>query len=200
MADFLREADFATDPFTQFAAWFAIASGSLRQPEAIALATADASGAPSVRMVLLKHWDERGFVFFTNYASRKGEELAANPRGALVAYWEPLGRQVRAEGAVVRTGAEESDAYFAGRRQRSQLAARASEQSRPLRDRAVLEAAFAALEERFAGAEVPRPSTWGGFRLVPHAVEFWQHQDDRLHDRLVYRREPAGWRLERLAP
>jgi pyridoxamine 5'-phosphate oxidase len=196
----LREADFAADPFAQFDAWFAEASSALRQPEAIALATADDDGAPSVRMVLLKAWDERGFVFFTNYASRKGGELAANPRGALVVYWEPLGRQVRAEGAVERTSEEESDAYFASRPRLSQIAAHASHQSRPLADRTEIDLAFGRLEQRFADRDVPRPEDWGGFRLVPSAVEFWQHQENRLHDRLVYRRNGDRWRLERLAP
>jgi len=196
----LRETDFAADPFAQFDAWFAEASGALRQPEAIALATADRHGAPSVRMVLLKAWDERGFVFFTNYTSRKGGELAANPRGALVLYWEPLGRQVRAEGAIEHTSDEESDVYFASRPRASQVAAHASDQSQPLADRAELDAAFGELDRRFAGRDVPRPHDWGGFRLVPQEVEFWQHREDRLHDRLVYRREGDGWRLGRLAP
>jgi pyridoxamine 5'-phosphate oxidase len=196
----LREADFAPDPFAQFGVWFAAASSSLRQPEAIALATASGDGAPSVRMVLLKAWDERGFVFFTNYTSRKGGELAANPRAALAMYWEPFGRQVRAEGAVERTSDDESDAYFASRPRASQIAAHASHQSRPLAGRSELDAAFNALEQRFAGQDVPRPHLWGGFRLVPAAVEFWQHQENRLHDRLVYRRAKEGWRLERLAP
>ncbi len=199
MAGILRAADFAPDPFAQFAAWFA-AAGSIRQPEAAALATASADGVPSVRMVLLKGWGEAGFVFFTNYESRKGEELATNPRAALVVHWEPLGRQIRVEGAVERTSEDESDAYFATRPRGSQLAARASHQSRPLADRAEIDAAFVALERRFAGGPVPRPRTWGGFRLVPSAVEFWQHQEHRLHDRLVYRRAGTGWRLERLAP
>jgi pyridoxamine 5'-phosphate oxidase len=196
----LRKADFASDPFAQFGVWFTAASRSLRQPEAIALATANDDGAPSVRMVLLKAWDERGFVFFTNYASRKGGELAGNPRAALVMYWEPLGRQVRAEGAVERTSDDESDAYFASRPRASQIAAHASQQSRPLADRSELDAAFNALERRFAGQDVPRPDLWGGFRLVPAVVEFWQHQENRLHDRLVYRRAREGWHLERLAP
>ncbi len=196
----LREADFSAEPFAQFDAWFAEASSELAQPEAIALATADDDGAPSVRMVLLKAWDERGFVFFTNYASRKGEELAANRRAALVVYWEPLGRQVRAEGAVERTSDEESDAYFASRPRLSQIAAHASHQSRPLVDRTEIDSAFSELEQRFADRDVPRPEDWGGFRLVPLAVEFWQHQENRLHDRLVYRRAGEGWRLERLAP
>jgi pyridoxamine 5'-phosphate oxidase len=196
----LREADFAGDPIAQFDAWFAEASRTLRQPEAIALATADDRGAPSVRMVLLKAWDERGFVFFTNYSSRKGGELAENPRAALVLYWEPLGRQVRAEGAIERTSEEESDRYFASRPRASQIAAHASHQSRPLAERADLDEAFSALEQRFADRDVPRPDTWGGFRLVPSAVEFWQHQENRLHDRLVYRRAGEEWRLERLAP
>ncbi len=158
---------FAPDPFAQFGEWFAEAARTLRQPEAIALATADGDGAPSVRMVLLKLWDERGFVFFTNYASRKGGELAANPRAALVLYWEPLGRQVRAEGAIELASDEESDRYFASRPRPSQLAAFASHQSRPIGARAELDAEVRVLEERFAGSAVPASFVLG--RVPPRA-------------------------------
>jgi len=196
----LDEGDLGPDPFGQFSAWFDEARALVRQPDAIALATADAHGAPSVRMVLLKLWDERGFVFFTNFESRKGAELAANRRAALVVHWDPLGRQVRAEGPVAPVDDAESDAYFASRPRPSQLAARASPQSAVLGGRAELEAAVARVEAEFAGRDVPRPPFWGGYRLAPDVVEFWQHRENRLHDRLAYRRRPGGWDLVRLAP
>lgn len=196
----LHRTDLDPDPLVQFGAWFAEAEDAVRQPQAIALATADGDGVPSVRMVLLKGWDERGFVVFTNYASRKGRELTANPVAALVAYWDPLDRQVRIEGTVTRLDADESDRYFATRPRASQLAARASHQSEGLADRSVLESAVAALEVEYADRPVPRPSHWGGFRVVPAAFEFWQHRENRLHDRFSYRPEGGGWRIERLAP
>jgi len=196
----LDERDLDPDPLAQFSAWYEEAARELTQPDAVALATADADGAPSARMVLLKSWDERGFVFFTNYDSRKGAELAANPRAALIAYWDPLHRQVRAEGAVFKVSGGESDRYFASRPRPSQLAAHASAQSAPLADRGELEAAVRLLEAEFAGRDVPRPPFWGGYRLAPRAIEFWQHRENRLHDRLVYRRDGGGWRLVRLAP
>jgi pyridoxamine 5'-phosphate oxidase len=196
----LSEGDLAPDPIAQFVAWFEEARQELRLPEAVALATADATGGPSVRMVLLKAVDERGFVFYTDGASRKGAELAANPRAALAFYWDPLGRQVRVEGAVEEVGPEESDRYFASRPRGSQLAARASHQSSPLADRAELEAAVSAEEAAHAGRAVPRPPRWHGYRVVPQSVEFWQHREDRLHDRLAYRRSAGGWEVVRLAP
>lgn len=196
----LAEEEFAAEPMTQFSRWFDEAAATLTQPEAMALATADATGSPSVRMVLLKSFDERGFVFFTNYASRKGRELAANDRAAIALYWEPLGRQIRAEGTVERASDEESDRYFASRPRASQIAAHASPQSDPLADRAALEAAVARVEAAHAGRAVPRPSFWGGLRVVPSSVEFWAHRENRLHDRLRYRRDGARWILERLAP
>jgi len=151
-------------------------------------------------MVLLKGWDERGFVFFTNYASRKGSELAANPHAAFVLYWEPLGRQVRVEGGVEPVSETESDRYFATRPRPSQLAAYASQQSQTLADRAVLESAVRHLEAQYVGRDVPRPGHWGGFRLFPTIIEFWQHRENRLHDRFAYRRDGDRWRVDRLAP
>lgn len=196
----LRAEDLDPDPIIQFGSWFALAKEAVRQPDAVALATADGLGVPSVRMVLLKGWDERGFVFFTNYESRKGGELAANPHAAIAAYWEPLDRQVRVEGPITPVSDEESDRYFASRPRASQLAAYASDQSRPLANRAALESAVGEAEAAFAGREVPRPPHWGGFLLSPTVIEFWQHRENRLHDRFVYRRHGDGWVVERLAP
>jgi pyridoxamine 5'-phosphate oxidase len=196
----LRAEDLDPDPIIQFGSWFALAKEAVRQPDAVALATADGLGVPSVRMVLLKGWDERGFVFFTNYETRKGGELAANPHAAIAAYWEPLDRQVRVEGPITPVSDEESDRYFASRPRASQLAAYASDQSRPLANRAALESAVGEAEAAFAGREVPRPPHWGGFLLSPTVIEFWQHRENRLHDRFVYRRHGDGWVVERLAP
>jgi pyridoxamine 5'-phosphate oxidase len=200
-ADHLNEQDVERDPVSQFAIWFAQARTSHAMPEAMALASASADAAPSLRMVLLKEFDERGFVFFTNYESRKGSELTANPRAALLFHWDPPGRQVRVEGAVERVGGEESAAYARSRRRGSQLSALASPQSRPIESRAVLEQRVAELEQRLAGAEPPLPDHWGGFRVAVETVEFWQQRADRLHDRLRYRRaQDGGWLIERLAP
>lgn len=198
----LREQDADPDPVAQFAKWFdQAASAGVSQPEAVALATATADGAPSVRMVLVKRADHDGFVFFTNYESRKGGELVANPRAALLFHWEPFGRQVRIEGPVVRTTREESEAYAHSRARGSQLSAAASPQSAVVERREILEERVAALDQQHAGAEVPVPDHWGGFRLTPETFEFWQHRDNRLHDRLRYRRGPGGaWQIERLAP
>jgi pyridoxamine 5'-phosphate oxidase len=197
----LLERDVANDPLEQFRRWYADAErAAIRAPHAMALATADAHAAPSVRMVLLKGTDEDGFVFFTGYDSRKGGELEANPRAALLFYWDPLGRQVRVEGRVSRVTANESDAYFATRPRGAQLAAAASPQGRVLQDRDELDARVAELEREHAAADVPRPEHWGGYRLQPDVYEFWQHRADRLHDRLRYRRDGDGWRIERLSP
>ncbi|HLH28746.1 MAG TPA: pyridoxamine 5'-phosphate oxidase [Acidimicrobiales bacterium] len=187
------------DPFVQFGRWYEEAATVVRMPEAMALATADAAGRPSARMVLLKAWGPQGFTFYTNYESRKGGDLAANPRGALLFHWDPLGRQVRLEGPVVQLSPSESDAYFATRPPGSRVSARASRQSRPVDDRAALEAQADAVRREF-GDDVPRPEWWGGYRLVPETFEFWEHRADRLHDRVAYRREDGGWRIVRLQP
>ena len=197
----LRRADLASDPVEQFRHWYAEAADALDVPEAVALATATPAGAPSVRMVLLKGFDERGLVFFSHYTSRKGRELDANPQAALLFHWRPLGRQVRVEGRVERIADTESDAYFATRPRDAQLGAVASRQSDPLASRAELYERLAELARDLGGGPVPRPATWGGFRLVPLAWEFWQHGESRLHDRFRYEREPSGgWRIERLFP
>lgn len=196
----MDERDLDVSPLRQFEHWFATArEAGLELAEAMAVATATPAGRPSVRMVLLKSADERGFAFFTNYESRKGRELAENAFAALLFHWQPLGRQVRVEGRVERVAAEESQAYFRTRPLRSRLAAWASPQSRPLADRAELERLYAEAEERF-GDDPPLPPHWGGFRLVPDAYEFWQHGDDRLHDRVRYELDATGWSRARLAP
>jgi pyridoxamine 5'-phosphate oxidase len=205
MADFaqpLREEDLDPDPIRQFAVWFgeATAAGT-RAPEAAALATATPDGRPSVRMVLVKRWDEHGFVLFTNYESRKGQELAANPFAALMFNWDLLGRQVRIEGPMARTPADETAAYVRSRPRGSQLSAMASPQSRPVPSRSALEESVAELAARYEDQDLPVPGNWGGFRLTPESIEFWQHREDRLHDRLRFRRVPDGaWHRERLAP
>ena len=192
----LRRTDLDADPLRQFRKWFDEATDVVRAREAMAVATANAEGAPSVRMVLLKAADERGLVFFTHYTSRKGRELEANPHAALLFHWDPLGRQVRVEGAVQRVSPEESDAYFATRPAGARAGAWASRQSAVLGDRAELERRAAELAE----ADLKRPETWGGFRVVPEAWEFWQHRDDRLHDRFRYARHDGAWVIERLYP
>ena len=199
-AEPLREGDVDPDPLVQFDRWFAAATPLVRMPEAMALATAGPDGRPSVRMVLLKAHGPDGFVFHTNYTSQKGAELAANPHSALLFHWDPLGRQVRIEGDVAPLDGAESDAYFATRPRGAQLAAHASAQSETVADRAALDAAVREAEARFAGREVPRPAGWGGYRLTPSVFEFWQNREDRLHDRLRYRRDGRGWLLERLQP
>jgi pyridoxamine 5'-phosphate oxidase len=188
------------DPFKQFLTWFDEATPFMREREAVALVTATPEGTPSARMVLLRHHDQRSFGWYSNYESRKGGELAANPHAALLWYCEPLGRQIRIEGAVVKMSPVESDAYFATRARASQLGALASDQSRPLASRAKLEERFNELSVTYKGCDVPRPAYWGGYRLTPSRFEFWQHRDDRLHDRVIYLVDDATWRLERQSP
>jgi pyridoxamine 5'-phosphate oxidase len=189
------------DPLALFEDWFREADqAGIDVPEAMTLATAGTDGAPSARMVLLKGADDEGFVFYTGYVSRKARELEENPRAALVFYWRPLGKQVRVEGRVERVSEAQSAAYFATRPRGSQLAAWASRQSHPLESRDQLERRYAELERAYEGREVPLPPHWGGFRLRPDALEFWEHRDNRLHDRIRYTRAREGWRAERLAP
>jgi pyridoxamine 5'-phosphate oxidase len=196
----LLEASVDPDPLRQYERWFRDAQAAgVRVPEAAAVATATSDGRPSARMVLVKAFDERGFVFYSGYESRKGRELTANPRAALLVHWDGLGRQVRVEGAVERVSRDESEAYFRTRPPFSRVAAVASRQSEPIESRAALDARFEEARARF-GDDPPLPDHWGGFRLVPEAFEFWQHRDNRLHDRLRYTRAGDGWTLERLQP
>jgi pyridoxamine 5'-phosphate oxidase len=196
------ESDVDRDPFRQLAAWFEEArAAGVELPEAAALATASADGAPSVRMVLLKEVGPDGLVFYSGYESRKARDLGANPRAAVAVYWHALGRQARAEGRVDRIPQAESEAYFATRPRASRLSAWASRQSEPIGGRAELEAAAAEAERRFGDGDVPLPPHWGGFRLRPERVELWEHREDRLHDRLLYERSAGGgWTLTRLQP
>lgn len=198
----LREDAAAADPLVQFDRWFADASAAgIRMPEAMSVATASGDGIPSSRMVLMKRCDERGVVFFTNYASRKGAELTENPRAALLFYWDVLGRQVRIEGQVTRTSPQESADYSRTRPRGSRISALASPQSRPVADRAELEALVAEVERELDGAEPPVDDGWGGFVVVPSVWEFWQNRNDRLHDRLLYTlAADGGWQIQRLAP
>lgn len=198
----LLEKDLARDPFRQFDKWFQEAEAAkLVEPNAMTLATASRDGRPSARTVLLKGVDGRGFVFYTNYESRKGRDLAENPRASLLLPWIGLERQVIIEGPLAKLSREESAAYFHSRPRASQLGAWVSQQSSIITGRAVLEDAMKALEKKHAGAEIPLPPAWGGYRLAPESVEFWQGRRSRLHDRLRYRREAGGeWIVERLAP
>jgi pyridoxamine 5'-phosphate oxidase len=196
----LSEAQADTDPIRQFESWFQDAlRAKLPLPNAMTLATVSAEGAPSARVVLLKGVESGGFVFYTNYFSRKGRELEARPAACAVFLWSDLERQVRIEGSVEKVGAEESDAYYASRPLGARLSAWASAQSERVADRSVLEKLFTE-KQRQLGDHPPRPPHWGGYRLVPQAIELWQGRADRLHDRLLYRREGASWTLERLAP
>jgi pyridoxamine 5'-phosphate oxidase len=198
----LREQDVDPDPIRQFRTWFENASlGDVIEVNAMALATATPEGRPSVRMVLLRGFDERGFTFFTNYDSRKARELELNPCASLVMFWRELERQVRIEGRVERTSDEESDRYFHSRPAGSRVGAWASPQSAVIAGRDVLEVSYAAIEARYPDGAIPRPPNWGGYRVVPDSIEFWQGRPNRLHDRLRYSRRPdGGWLIERLAP
>jgi pyridoxamine 5'-phosphate oxidase len=198
----LDERAVARDPFAQFNSWYgeALATEEIVEPSAMALATRDGRGRPSLRIVLLRGFDERGFVFFTNYESRKGRELDSGGGAALLFYWERLERQIRIEGAAVRIIAAESDTYFARRPRGHRLSAWASAQSSPVPDRAYLEARMEAEELRFKDADIPRPPFWGGYRVAPTAFEFWQGRPNRVHDRIAYVRAGTEWAIERLSP
>jgi len=202
MTQELAEDELPPDPIALVQRWFADAQAAgIEQHDAMTLATATPDGRPSARAVLLKGLDARGFAFYTNYESRKGRELDANPHAALALLWIPLQRQVRVTGRVERLDPDESDAYFGTRPRGSQLGAWASDQSRPLPDRAQLEARWAALDERYRGMAVPRPPHWGGYRVEPEQIEVWQGRANRLHDRFLYVRAPdGGWTRTRLAP
>ena len=196
----LGRSDLRADPFAQFDVWFQRALEEAPLPEAMTLATVDLSGNPDARMVLLKGFGPGGFRFFTSYESAKGGQLGAVPRAALVVYWRELDRQVRARGPVERLSAEDSDAYFGTRPRESQLGAWASPQSKPIRSRGELDSLLDETRERFGDGEIPRPPHWGGYVLKPEAVEFWQGQVARLHDRFRYTRREDAWRIERLGP
>ena len=198
----LTEDQAHADPIRQFNTWFDEALKSqLIDVNAMTLATASATGEPAARIVLLKGADESGFVFYTNYESAKGRDLAANPRASLLFFWAELERQVRITGSVAKTTAGESEEYFQSRPFESQLGAAASEQSRPIADRSQLEKRFADIAEKYKGSIVPRPNNWGGYRVTPETIEFWQGRKSRLHDRLLYTRQPDGsWSRSRLAP
>ena len=197
----LTEADAGNDPLHLFEQWFDAATKSPAiEPNAMMLATVDEGGRPAARMVLLKGFDERGFAFYTNYESRKGRELAARPQAALCFWWAELERQVRIEGAVERVSAEESDTYFASRPKLSQFGAILSPQSEVIASREALEVRAPALLRKLGDGPIPRPDHWGGFRVVPNAIEFWQGRESRLHDRLLFTRDGTGWKRVRLAP
>ena len=198
----LHRNDVDSDPFNQFAIWFEAAhQGGILEPNALILATVDGSGQPSTRTLLLKGVDDRGFTFFTNYASNKGRDLETNPKASATFLWLPMERQVHVLGTVEKVTAEESDAYFSVRPYMSQIGAVASQQSRPISDRGELEEKFAELREEYPeGATIPRPASWGGYRLIPHTIEFWQGRRSRLHDRLVYAKTADGWKIDRLSP
>ncbi|MEP7329533.1 MAG: pyridoxamine 5'-phosphate oxidase [Betaproteobacteria bacterium] len=197
----LDEHDVDPDPGVQFRRWFdAAVAAKVLEPNAMTLATVNADGRPAARIVLLKDADAQGFTFYTNYQSRKGRELAARPAAALLFFWPELERQIRIEGAITCVDGATADTYFASRPRLSRIGAWASPQSEPLPNRAALEAKFADADERFPGETVTRPPHWGGYRLVPDSFEFWQGRRSRLHDRIIFQREGANWRIGRLAP
>ena len=196
----MSEHPYSDDPIAQLVAWLGDAREAVAEPRAMTLATATPDGRPSARVVLLRELDERGLTFFTNRTSRKGEDLRRNPRAAVVIHWWELGRQVRVEGDIFELSAVDSTEYWKTRPRGSQLAAWASPQSQQLESRTELDALVAGVEKRFAGADVPLPPFWGGYRLVPATIELWVHRDDRLHDRIRYTRDGSGWLRERLAP
>ena len=197
----LRESDVGADPIAEVTKWLDEArDAEIPEWDSMVVATADAEGAPSARFVLLRGVDERGFRFYSNYDSEKGRDLAANPHAALVLYWHELGRQVRVTGTVTRLTPEESVEYWRNRPLESRLSAMASRQSEPVADRATLEAAVEEARRQHAGGDVPLPSFWGGYLVSPQKIELWQHREDRLHDRLRYRRAADGWTMERLQP
>jgi pyridoxamine 5'-phosphate oxidase len=198
----LLESNVLPDPFAQFAKWFADAqAGGVVEPNMMVLATADASGSPSARAMLLKEVHDGAFVFYTNYTSRKGRALDANPRAAIVFFWGQLERQVRIEGRVQRNTRQDSEKYFHSRPRESQIGAWASQQSQLIASRAELEKRDSEIEAKYAGKPVPLPDFWGGYRLIPSAIEFWQGRPGRLHDRIAYERQPDGsWQIKRLQP
>jgi pyridoxamine 5'-phosphate oxidase len=197
----LVESNIAADAIEQFSRWFADAQRpDILEPNAMTLATADAAGKPAGRIVLLKGFDDRGFVFFTNYTSRKGYEIADNPRACLVFFWQALERQVRIDGTVEKISREESVTYFRTRPAASQIGAWVSHQSGVITSRDELEKREAEIKQRFTGGEVPTPDFWGGYRVVPQEIEFWQGRRSRLHDRILYTRSSNGWKIQRLAP
>ncbi|MDD3625617.1 MAG: pyridoxamine 5'-phosphate oxidase [Proteiniphilum sp.] len=197
----LQEHEMAADPMEMFARWLEEAiAGGIDEPNAMTLATATMDGKPSARVVLLKEMTAHGFAFFTNYLSRKGRELLANPQAALVFDWHPMARQVRIEGGVELLSSEESDAYYLSRPENARIGAWSSPQSRIVKDRATLDALQREVERRFAQEPLPRPDHWGGYLVRPERIEFWQGRPDRMHDRLVYEKKEEGWNLQRLAP
>jgi pyridoxamine 5'-phosphate oxidase len=199
--NFLSKTNINKNPFEQFSNWYKLADDAgFIHPDAMTLATADKNGKPSARIVLLKSFDEKGFVFFTNYESRKGNELEVNPYASLVFYWDKIDKQVRIEGSIEKISEKESEEYYHNRPQGSQIGALASPQSKVIKDREYLDEKFSELSRKYEGKEIPLPENWGGYRVKPFYFEFWQSRDNRLHDRICFTRERDSWKLERLAP